>query len=73
MGRLKGSAHYTQDKIQTWDIALDWGLDPWRKDAIKYIQRCFRKDGIQDLQKAIHNLEYVIEHYDKLNEIYGRK
>ena len=59
-----GGTHY-QKAIQPWDIIREWNLDYWRGNVIKYVLRCHEKNGIEDLKKAIHYLEYAIEHYEE--------
>ncbi len=52
--------HY-QRAIQPWDIISEWELDFWEGNVVKYILRWKDKDGVQDLKKAKHYLEYLIE------------
>jgi len=52
--------HY-QKAIQPWDIISEWKLDFWEGNVVKYILRWKDKDGVQDLKKAKHYLEYLIE------------
>ena len=52
--------HY-QRAIQPWDIISEWGLDFWEGNVLKYLLRWKHKDGVQDLKKAKHYLEYLIE------------
>jgi len=52
--------HY-QKGIQPWDIISEWELDFWEGNVLKYLLRWKFKDGVQDLQKAKHYLEYLIE------------
>jgi hypothetical protein len=52
--------HY-QKAIQPWDIISEWKLDFWEGNVVKYILRWKHKDGLQDLKKAKHYLEYLIE------------
>ena len=52
--------HY-QRAIQPWDIISEWELDFWEGNVLKYLLRWKHKDGVQDLQKAKHYLEYLIE------------
>jgi hypothetical protein len=59
-----GGSHY-QKAIQPWDIIHEWKLDYWRGNVIKYVLRCNEKNGIEDLKKAIHYLEYAIENYEE--------
>ena len=53
-------SHY-QRAIQPWDIISEWELDFWEGNVLKYLLRWKHKDGVQDLQKAKHYLEYLIE------------
>jgi hypothetical protein len=55
-----GGSHY-QRAIQPWDIIYEWELDYWEGNVVKYILRWKHKDGVQDLKKAKHYLEYLIE------------
>ncbi len=58
--RQVGGAHYKGKEHQPWDIAYEWKLDHWRACALKYILR--KKDNeLEDLKKAVHCLEYLIE------------
>ena len=59
-----GGDHYRQTDIQPWDVFLDWKLDPWLCNVIKYTQRHNLKNGKQDLEKARHYLNHVIDNYD---------
>ena len=36
LSRQVGGTHYKKG-VQPWTIALDWGLDPWSHNVIKYI------------------------------------
>ena len=53
-------SHY-QRAIQPWDIISEWELDFWEGNVLKYLLRWKHKDGVQDLKKAKHYLEYIIE------------
>ena len=64
-----GGDHY-KSGIQSWDVFLDWGLDPWACNVIKYIQRHRKKAGKQDLEKAKHYLEFMLENYDAIGNKY---
>lgn len=56
-----GGQHYHKGKgIQPWDIIEAWDLDFWEGNVIKYMLRWKHKDGIQDLEKARHYLDYII-------------
>lgn len=56
-----GGNHYKDTDIEPWDAVMSWGLGYLDGSAIKYIARWKKKGGIQDLQKAIHFLEKLIE------------
>ena len=58
--------HY-QRAIQPWDIISEWELDFWEGNVLKYLLRWKHKDGVQDLKKAKHYLEYLIERNDNGN------
>lgn len=55
-----GGTHY-QRAIQPWEIISVWELDYWEGNVLKYILRWRHKDGVKDLKKAKHYLEYMIE------------
>lgn len=68
MEKQVGGSHY-KDKgvlMQPWAIILAWGLGFWRANVLKYLLRAPQKNGKQDIEKAIHYLEYVRENYDEL-------
>ena len=54
-----GGNHYKVLGIEPWEIVDANGLDYYRGNAIKYILR--KKGGIEDLKKAIHYIEHIIE------------
>ena len=56
-----GGRHYKDRKIQHWDYAAQ--LPYLEGLATKYIDRHARKGGKQDLLKAIHTIEKMIEEY----------
>ena len=61
--------HY-KNTIQPWDIFLAWGLDPWAANVVKYILRFPHKNGKEDLEKAKHYIEYLLENYDDVHTKY---
>lgn len=65
-----GGDHYKQTTLQPWDVISAWSLDPWLANVVKYVQRHQRKNGREDLLKAVHYLEYVIENYDLVKSKY---
>lgn len=56
-----GGTHYKTFTMQPWDVVLDWQLGYLDGTALKYISRWKEKNGIEDLQKAIHFLQKLIE------------
>jgi hypothetical protein len=67
-----GGNHY-KTNIEPWQVFLDWGLDPWACNVIKYVQRHRKKAGKEDLEKAKHYLEYMIENYEEIGNKYYAK
>ena len=65
-----GGDHYQKAALQPWDIFLAWGLDPWAANVVKYILRFPHKNGLEDLKKAKHYVDFLIEHYDEVHEKY---
>ena len=55
-----GGAHY-QKPIQHWDFIIANGIPYLEAVAIKYIVRHKEKNGREDLEKAIHYLEKLLE------------
>lgn len=56
-----GGAHYKRHKHETWDVILDWGLGYLDGNAVKYLSRWRHKGGVQDLKKAAHYIQKLIE------------
>lgn len=64
-----GGDHYRAKKIQPWTAMESWlGDDQFegflRGNIIKYIARYPEKNGVEDLLKAKHYLERLIEHVE---------
>lgn len=55
-----GGDHY-QKAIQPWDYIAANGLDYFQGNVIKYVTRFRDKNGIEDLKKAQHYLQKLIE------------
>ena len=56
-----GGVHYKQFRYETWDVIDDWGLGYFDGNAVKYLSRWQHKGGIEDLRKAKHYIEKLIE------------
>ena len=55
-----GGSHY-QTPIQTWDYIAANGIGYFEGNIIKYVSRWEKKGGVQDLEKARHYLDKLIE------------
>lgn len=56
-----GGSHYSSLAIQPMEYSMANNLDACQHTAIKYITRFREKDGIRDLEKAIHTIQMLIE------------
>lgn len=57
-----GGNHYTKLAIQPMRYSMDNKLDACQHTIIKYVTRFRDKGGIQDLLKAQHVLDMLIEY-----------
>lgn len=57
-----GGDHYTKLSIQPMQYSMKNGLDPLQHTIIKYVTRFRDKAGIEDLEKAKHCIDMLIEH-----------
>lgn len=55
-----GGNHYEAMAMQPWEIIEANSLDFWEGNIIKYVMRYRSKNGVEDLKKARHYLEYLI-------------
>lgn len=53
--------HYCKLKIQPMEYSMKNNLNPCQHTIIKYVTRYKDKGGIEDLRKAIHTIELLIE------------
>lgn len=58
--RQIGGDHYA-GKYQHWDLIEKHGIGYLEGCATKYIQRWRKKNGRQDLEKAVHYIDKLIE------------
>jgi hypothetical protein len=56
-----GGDHYAKHKIQHWDIVEEYGLNYFEGAVVKYMLRHRDKNGVEDLKKARHTLDRLIE------------
>ena len=54
-------SHYSDKEIQPWDYIYANNLCYFTGNCVKYVSRWRDKGGINDLKKAIHYLEKLIE------------
>jgi hypothetical protein len=55
-----GGTHYQAD-VQHWDLVTDNGIGYLEGCASKYVTRARKKHGRQDLTKALHYIDKIIE------------
>ena len=55
-----GGEHY-RSTIQPWDVIRAWDLGFFGGNVVKYMARYPLKGGVEDLQKARHYLDKLIE------------
>ena len=61
-----GGNHYDNLEIDPYHYSMVNKLNPLQMNAIKYITRYLFKNGIEDLEKAKHTINRLIE-YEKNN------
>jgi len=59
--QIAGDHYKKYGDIQPWDVVLAWDLGYLEGTALKYIARWQDKGGINDIKKAIHFLEKLVE------------
>lgn len=55
-----GGAHYRAE-YQHWDLVADTGMGYFEGQVTKYVVRWRKKNGVEDLKKALHYLNKLIE------------
>ena len=61
IGRQVGGDHYRRMKIQPVTFVLENGLGYVEGCVVKYVSRWRAKNGVEDLRKARHFLDLLIE------------
>lgn len=56
-----GGSHYKSKPIQPWDFIAANNLGFFEGNILKYISRWQDKNGVEDLLKARHYLDKLIE------------
>lgn len=60
-----GGDHFKSKAIQPWDYIVSNNLGYLEGNIIKYVSRWKDKGGVQDLKKAQHYLQKLIETVEK--------
>ena len=60
--------HYTKLKIQPMEYSMANNLNACQHTAIKYVTRYKDKNGVEDLRKAIHTIEMLIEFEERADK-----
>lgn len=63
-----GGGHYKDMAIQPMEYSMKNGLDACQHTAIKYISRFRNKGGVQDLEKAKHCIDMLIQFEEEKNQ-----
>jgi hypothetical protein len=58
---MVGGDHYTKLKIQPMEYSLANNLNAAQHTVVKYVTRYKDKNGIEDLKKARHTIDLLIE------------
>lgn len=67
MSQQIGGSHYTKLKIQPMEYSMANSLGAAEHTVIKYVTRWKDKGGIEDLKKARHTLDLLIEYVESQN------
>ena len=66
MAKQIGGTHYASKTVQAWDAMEAW-MSPeqfvgfLRGNAIKYLARADAKGGVEDIKKAQHYIDKLVE------------
>ena len=63
-----GGNHYSKLKIEPVKYIMENGLDYLQGNVVKYVTRFRDKNGVEDLEKAKHYIEMLIELEQKIEE-----
>lgn len=59
--QIAGDHYKKYGNLQPWDVVIAWNMGYLDGTALKYLARWKDKGGIDDLKKAIHFIEKLIE------------
>lgn len=65
--RQIGGNHYKKHSIQPFDVIIEYNLNFFEGNILKYLLRHREKNGIEDLKKAQHYLDVLIENESNNN------
>ena len=65
--RQEGGDHYKTMPIQPGEFIRKNNLGWYEGNAIKYVCRYKQKGGVQDIKKAIHYLELILEETENVS------
>lgn len=60
-----GGSHYTKLKIQPMEYSMANNLGAAEHTVVKYVTRWKDKGGLQDLMKARHTLDLLIDYVER--------
>lgn len=69
--RQVGGNHYKTGAEEHWDLVARYGVGYLEGCATKYVSRWRKKNGVQDLEKAIHYVDKIIEM--RMMGVYSRR
>ena len=61
LSKQHGGTHYKDKAIQPVEYAAANELDFFQGSVVKYVTRHKEKNGAEDIRKAIHMLEFILE------------
>ena len=64
----EGGDHYKKHAIQPIEYAMANGLDACQANVVKYVTRYKDKGGIQDLKKARHYIDMLMDFYQESSD-----
>ncbi len=59
--QISGTHYKKYGDMQPWDVVIAWNMGYLDGTALKYLARWRDQGGIDDLKKAIHFIEKLIE------------
>ena len=65
LDKQEGGDHYKKMPIQPWQYIAANKMNYWEGNVVKYVTRHQSKAGLEDLKKARHYLDYLIENYNE--------